>query len=169
MDKVQFKGAAITLYGNVPEPGDEAPEFTFVTTDLKEVSSYDLEKELMVLISVPSLDTGVCIKEARQFNEDLAKREGVSAMIISQDLPFAIKRACSVEGIDGIQAVSDYRYQEFGEAFNLMMIDGPLKGLLARAVFVVKNNMVVYTELVPDIGQEPNYQAVYDVLDKIQG
>lgn len=168
MNHVLFKGNKVTLIGDVPEAGDEAPEFTFVTTDLKEVSSYDLEDELMVLVSVPSLDTSVCLKEARKFNEALAKREGVATLIVSADLPFAIKRACTTEGIDGIKAVSDYRYREFGEGFNLLMIDGPLKGLLARAVLVVKNNMVVYTQVVPEIGQEPDYQAVYDILDRIQ-
>lgn len=166
MDKVKFKGEAVSLLGDLPEVGEVFPEFTYVTTDLKEVNSYDLDDQVIVILSVPSLDTGVCIKEARTFNARLSDKK-IRTLVISKDLPFALKRACTAEGLDFVEAVSDFRYNEFAESTGVVMLGGPLKGLLARAVFIVKDQTLVYTELVPEIAQEPDYDKALKVLEEL--
>lgn len=166
MDKVKFKGDPVSLLGELPEVGDVFPEFTYVTTDLKEVSSYDIDDQVLVILAVPSLDTGVCIKEARTFNASLSTKK-VRTLIVSKDLPFALKRACTAEGLDFVEAVSDFRYDEFAEVTGAVMIDGPLKGLLARAVFILKDQTLVYSELVPDITMEPDYDKALKVLEEL--
>lgn len=165
-DKIKFKGDPVSLLGPIPEIGEVFPEFTYVTTDLKEISSYDLDDQVLVILSVPSLDTGVCIKETRTFNASLSEK-GVRTLVISKDLPFALKRACATEGIDHVEAVSDFRYDEFAEATGAVMLDGPLKGLLARAVFILKEQTLVYSEMVPDIAMEPDYEAALKALDEL--
>lgn len=166
IDKVKFKGASVSLLGEFPEVGEVFPEFTYVTTDLKEFSSYDLDDQLLVILAVPSLDTGVCIKEARTFNASLSAKK-IRTLLISKDLPFALKRACTAEGLDFVEAVSDFRYNEFAESTGAVMIDGPLKGLLARAVFILKGQTLVYAELVPDITMEPDYDKALKQLDEL--
>lgn len=167
-DSVTLGGQPAALSGRVPQPGDEAPEFTFLNEKLEELSSYDLKHKALVVIAVPSLDTGVCAKETRHFNELLASKDGVVGVTMSMDLPFAMKRFCELEGIKNVIAGSDFRYREFAEAFNVDIIEGPFKGLLARAVFVIDaDNVVRYTELVPEIGQEPNYDKVLAAVEEL--
>lgn len=169
-DSVTLGGKPAQLRGRVPQVGDQAPEFTFVTEKMEEISSYDLGAKALVLIAVPSLDTGVCAKETRKFNELLSQKEGVKGVTLSMDLPFAMKRFCELEGIANVTAGSDFRYHEFAEAYNVDIIEGPFKGLLARAVFVVdENNTVRYSELVPEIGQEPQYDKVLAAVDALVG
>jgi len=168
MDKINLKGFPVQLIDDVVEPGVVAEDVTFVSRDLNEVSLYDIEAEAKVLISVPSLDTGVCQAEARKFNEELGKREGVIGLIISKDLPFASKRFCDSEGIKNIMTFSDYRYGDFGKEFGTEMAEGALKGLLARVVFVLdKNNNVVHTEMSNDILEEPDYANVLAKVDEL--
>ncbi|MGB0805070.1 MAG: thiol peroxidase [Salibacteraceae bacterium] len=168
MDKINLKGFPVQLIDDVTEAGVEAEDVTFVTRELNELSLFDIEEKVKVLISVPSLDTGVCQAETRKFNEELGKRENVIGVVVSKDLPFAAKRFCETEGIKNILTVSDYRYGDFGKEFGVEMVDGALKGLLARVVFVLdKNNQVVHTEMSDDILEEPNYEVILAEVDKL--
>lgn len=169
MDSVTLKGSPITLKGDVPMAGIPAADFTFVLDNLSEQSLYDIEDKIKVIIGVPSLDTGVCQVETRKFSERLQGKDGVIGLVISKDLPFAMKRFCEAEGIDNVIIASDYRYGDFVNEYNTEMITGPLKGLSARAVFVVdKNNNLKYTQLVPEIGQEPDYDEVMEAVENLQ-
>jgi thiol peroxidase len=168
MDRINLKGFPIQLVDDVVEPGVAAEDVTFVSRDLNEISLYDIDAKVKVLVSVPSLDTGVCQAETRKFNEELGKRDGVVGIIISKDLPFASKRFCESEGIKDIITLSDYRYGDFGREFGTEMAEGALKGLLARVVFVVdKDNMVVHTEVSNDILEEPNYEEILTKVDEL--
>lgn len=168
MDKINLKGFPVQLIDDVTEPGAVAEDVTFVNKDLNEVSLYDIEGDVKVLISVPSLDTGVCKAEARKFNTELGKRKGVVGLVISKDLPFASKRFCETEGIENIQTLSDFRYGDFGKEFGTEIVEGAMKGLLARVVFVIdKNNTVVHTEMSGDILEEPNYENVLKKVDEL--
>lgn len=168
MDKINLKGFPVQLLNDVTEVGVEAEDVTFVNKDLNEVSLFDLEADVKVLISVPSLDTGVCQAEARKFNEELSKRSDVLGLVISKDLPFASKRFCETEGLSNILIMSDYRYGDFGKDFGVEMVEGALKGLLARVVFVLdENNMVVYSGISNDILEEPDYDAILTVVDNL--
>ncbi len=169
-DSVTLGGNPAQLRGQLPKVGDNAPEFTFVNSKLEELSSYELGGKALVIVAVPSLDTGVCAKETRRFNELLSQKEGVVGLVLSMDLPFAMKRFCELEGIENVKSGSDFRYREFAEAYNADIVDGPFKGLLARVVFVVdKDNVIRYAELVPEIGQEPNYDQVLAAVDVVTG
>lgn len=167
MATVTLKGNTINLEGNLPKVGDLAPDFRLVKQDLSEVSLKDFEGKVKVLVAVPSLDTAVCAKEAREFNEKFASRTDAVVIVASGDLPFAMKRYCAAEGVENVVTGSQYRDMNFSRAYGTHIGEGGLQGLSARAVFVVgKDNKVTYTELVPDIGQEPNYSAVVEAVDK---
>lgn len=169
MNKVTLKGNEITIKGSLPSAGTTAPDFKFVKTDLSEGSLYgENNVKVKVIIAVPSLDTGVCAIETRQFNQKLANKNNVSGFVISKDLPFAMKRFCETEGIKNVVSASDFRYNEFAQKYNTEILDGPLKGLSARAVFVIDDqNVIRYTELVPEIAQEPEYDKVLEAVDKL--
>lgn len=167
-NSVTFKGTLIKLKGNLPKLSTQAEDFTFVKNDLTEQSLYDLEDKIKVIIAVPSLDTGVCATETRKFNENLASKDLI-AIVISKDLPFAQKRFCETEGIINMMVVSDFRYNDFSEYYNTEMMDGPLKGLSARAVIVLDaNNIVKYVELVPEITTEPDYTKILAAIDALK-
>ena len=166
MAKVTHKGNPVKLKGELPKLNAEAEDFTYVKNDLKEESLYDLEDIIKVIIAVPSLDTGTCATETRKFNEKLAAKKGVIGIVISKDLPFAQRRFCETEGIKNVMAVSDYRYNDFTENYNTEMLDGALKGLSARAVFVLdQDNVVKYVELVSEISSEPDYDKVMAAVE----
>lgn len=155
------------IKGELPTRGP-APDFTFVRDDLSEGRLSDYDGQVKVLIAIPSLDTRVCAAETRKFNERLAQHKGVQGLIISKDLPFAMKRFCASEGIANVTNASDFRYSDFCQKYNTEMTDGPMKGLSARAVFVVdQQNNITYTELVPEIGQEPDYDKVMAAVDAL--
>ncbi|PKA03200.1 thiol peroxidase [Leptospira ellisii] len=162
MAQVTLKGNPIPLEGKIPAPGDKAPEFKAVKQDLSEFGLKDYAGKVKIIVAVPSLDTSVCAIETKTFNEKAAGLSGIATLIISGDLPFAMKRFCSTEGIDSPNLVtgSQYRDFSFSKAYGTHIAEGPLKGLSARAVFVVYiNDTVRYVELVPEIGSEPNYAA----------
>lgn len=168
MATVTLKGNTINLEGSLPNPGDSAPDFRLVKQDLSEVSLKDFSGKVKVLVAVPSLDTPVCAKETREFNQKLAGRANVAVIVASGDLPFAMKRYCAAEGVENVTTGSQFRDMNFSKAYGTHIAEGGLKGLSARAVFVVdKNDKVSYTELVPDIGSEPNYDAVIAAVDKV--
>jgi thiol peroxidase len=168
MNSTKFKGNNVKLINDLPKVGDEAYDITFVKQDLSEQSLFDYKDKIKILIGVPSLDTGICQMETRRFNKELNGRNDVIGIIISKDLPFAMKRFCEAEGITNVTVGSDYRYSDFTKEFNTEMIDGPLKGLSARTIFIVdKENIIRYVQLVPEITQEPDYESVLKALDSL--
>lgn len=170
MASVTLKGTPYSIKDDIPAPGIPAPDFTFVTEDLGETSLYDFEDKIKVLIGVPSLDTGICAIETVRFNKELAKYKdkSVIGIVISKDLPFAMKRFCAAEGVKNMIIGSDFRYSDFVNEFNTEILSGPMKGLSARAVFIIdKNNVMRYSQLVPEITQEPDYDDVMTALDKL--
>jgi len=168
LDTTHIKGMKINLIDELPEVNETAFDFTFVKSDMTEGSLYDYEDKVKVLIGLPSLETGVCKREARQFNELLGTKKGVIGIMISKDLPYSAKKICETEGINNIIFGSDYRYTDFTREFNTEMIDGPLKGLSARTIFVIdKNNVIKYVELTKDIADEPQYEKVLAAVDAL--
>ena len=167
-ETVKLKGSLVLLKGYIPEIGEVAPDFTYVQSDMVEKSLYDLEGLNKIIISLPSIDTGICALETKKFNEAVAKLENTVCLAISKDLPFALKRFCGAEGIENLKAVSDFRYGDFATEYNVEMVNSPLKTLLARAVFVLdKENKITYVELVEDIVHEPEYDKVLDAVAKL--
>lgn len=165
---VLFKGILVTLVGSFVTSGTMAPDFSLVKNDLSEYILNDNKGKYVVLNIFPSLDTGVCAMSVRRFNEMAAALPNTTVLCISKDLPFAQSRFCTVEGIENVVPLSDFRNtSSFGEAYGVLMKDGPLQGLLARAVVVINpQGEVVYSELVPEITQEPDYEAVLKVIPK---
>ncbi len=160
MSIITFKGTNVHTDGQLPANGSKAPEFQLVQTDLSELSLSDLKSKKVILNIFPSLDTGVCAASVRRFNKEAASLKDTVVLTISHDLPFAHNRFCTTEGIQNVKPLSVFRSPAFGEDYGLLMTDGPLKGLLARAVVVIdESGTVVYSELVPEIAQEPNYEA----------
>lgn len=149
--------------GELPAVGEKAPEFTLVDTDLKEFGSADLSGRVVLNI-FPSIGTGVCQASVRRFNELAAGLEGTTVVNVSLDLPFALKGFCAAEGIEDVKVGSAFR-SSFGEDYGVRLLDNNFAGLLARSVVVIdENGTVTYTELVPDTGQEPDYDAAVAAL-----
>ena len=156
-------GNPVNTIGELPEVGSSAPDFTVTGPDLADLSSADLSGRV-VLNVFPSIDTGVCAASVRKFNEIAAGLEDTTVLCVSEDLPFAQKRFCGAEGIDNVRVGSAFR-SDFGERLGLTQADGPMKGLLARAVIVIDaDGTVTHSQLVPEIGQEPDYDAAVAAL-----
>lgn len=161
MASVTLKGNPIGLAGTMPKKGDAAPAFTLVKQDLSALGLADLKGKTTILLTVPSLDTPVCQTETRKFNERAASVPNTAVVVASSDLPFAIKRFCGAEGIQNVHGVSDVRDRGFAERWGVAIKDGPLAGVMARAAFVIgPDGKVKYGELVPEIAQEPDYDAI---------
>jgi thiol peroxidase len=159
MSTITFKGSPISTSGDLPSTGNAAPDFTLCSADLEDVSLSSFAGSPVVLNIVPSLDTSVCQASARRFNEE-AEKKGVTVANISCDLPFAMGRFCGAEGLENLVNLSTFRSPDFAEAYGVAILDGPLRGLCCRAVVVVDaEGKVQYTELVPEIAQEPDYDA----------
>lgn len=160
MATVTFKNdITVNTSRQLPAVGSVAPEFALVKNDLSEVSLKDLKGKTVILNIFPSLDTGTCAASVRRFNKEAAALPNTVILAVSADLPFAAGRFCSAEGIDNVVPASVFRNASFAKDYGVLMLDGPLKGLLARSVVVIDaNGKVVYTELVPEITNEPNYQ-----------
>lgn len=161
MATVTFKkDITVNTSGQLPAVGSAAPDFTLVKNDLSEVSLKDLKGKTVILNIFPSIDTGVCAASVRKFNKEVAALSNTIVLAISADLPFATGRFCTTEGIENVEPASVFRSPEFAKAYGVLMLDGPLKGLLARSVVVVDaDGKVKYTELVPETTQEPNYES----------
>ncbi len=165
MAQVTLKGNPLHTVGELPKVGSHAPALTLVRTDLSEVSGKDLAGQRVVLNIFPSLDTSTCAASVRKFNARANEKPNTTILCISADLPFAQKRFCGAEGLDNVVPASTFRNPEFGQAYGVTLLDGPLKGLLARAVLVVdETGKVIHTELVPEIAQEPDYNAALEIL-----
>lgn len=159
MATIKLKGNPVETSGNLPNIGSKAPDFTLVNTDLSEVTLGTFTERTVILNIFPSIDTGVCAQSTRHFNEAASKRADVTVLCIAVDLPFALSRFCGAEGLSNVITLSAFRNPEFGKDYGVLITSGPLRGLLSRAVVVIKNGQVVYTEQVPEITQEPNYDA----------
>lgn len=158
MAQITLRGNAINTVGELPAVGSSAPVFTLTGTGLDAVSSEQFDGKPLLLNIFPSIDTPVCATSVRTFNERAAG-SGLSVLCVSKDLPFAQQRFCGAEGIDNVTSASAFR-GSFGEDYGVTLTDGPMAGLLARAVVVIgADGKVAYSELVPEIAQEPNYDA----------
>ena len=165
METVYFKGTECHTAGNLPAVGTEAPDFTLVTPTLDEVSKESLKGKRIVLNIFPSLDTEVCAMSVRRFNDEASKLDNTVVLAVSMDLPFAAGRFCTANGIKNVIPASAYRRGEFVKNYGVELIDGPLKGLLARAVIIIDSDgKVKYRELVNEITNEPDYKAALSVL-----
>jgi len=165
MATITLNGDALQTAGDLPAVGTQAPGFTLVKTDLSEVSLSDLSGKRIILNIFPSLDTDVCAASVRRFNESASSLENSVVLCISADLPFAQGRFCGAEGLDDVVPASTFRSPAFGNDYGVTITSGPLTGLLSRAVVVIDGDgQVVYTEQVPEIVQEPNYEAALQAL-----
>ena len=159
MATVTLKGHPIHTHGDLPEVGSRAPDFRLVNKDLQDMGLADFAGKRKLLNIVPSLDTPVCAISTRKFSEHARGRGDVAVLIVSADLPFAAGRFCSTEGIDNVVTLSMMRSRSFAKDYGVLITDGPLAGIAARSVVVLDaNDRVVYTELVPEILQEPDYE-----------
>ncbi len=161
MATTKFKGTDVELLGNEVNVGDKAPEVTVVNSDgLGDVTVGGAQGKKQLIIVVPSLDTGVCATETRNFNAKAADLKDVITTIVSLDLPFAAGRFCSAEGINNLTVTSDFRNKDFANAYGVLLGGSVLAGVTCRAIFVVdENGTVTYKEIVPEITEEPNYDA----------
>lgn len=165
METVYFKGTPCHTYGNLPPVGEKAPCFTLVDQNLKEIRCNDFLGRKVVLNIFPSLDTDVCAASVRRFNKEAASIPEVAVICVSMDLPFAAKRFCTAEGIDNLVVASAFRSPMFAQKYGLQLVDGPLAGLLARAVIVIDGDLrILYEELVDEISNEPDYRAALAAL-----
>ena len=165
MAKVKFHGDDISISGNLPAQGSKAPEFQLTKGDLSKTKLADYAGSKVILNIFPSIDTGVCAKSVRHFNEEAAKLDNTKVLCVSKDLPFAQSRFCGAEGIKNVEMLSDFSTGQFGKDYGLEMTEGPLSTLHARAVVALDENQnVIYSELVPEIGQEPNYEAAINAI-----
>lgn len=165
MSKVTLKGSPVNTIGNLPLVGSKAPEFSLVGSNLGDVKNTDFAGKRVVLNIFPSLDTATCAASVRRFNVEAAKLKDAVVVCISKDLPFAHGRFCAAEGITNVVSASEFRSNNFGKNYGVMITDGPLQGLMARAVVVLdKDGTVLYTQLVPEITEEPDYQPALDSL-----
>ena len=160
MATITFKGNPIQTSGHLPDKGAFAPDFKLAKTDLSDAGLKDFAGKKKILNIVPSLDTGVCATSAKKFNEAVSALGSVVLLNVSADLPFAAGRFCESHSLKNVVALSTFRSPDFAKAYGVGIVDGPLAGLTARAVVVLDaQNRVLHAELVPEIAQEPNYEA----------
>src|ERR1035437_3420925 len=165
MAKITLKGNPINTSGNLPAKGSIAPGFTLVKSDLTNLSLSDVKGKKLILNIFPSLDTSTCATSVRKFNVFAAGKTDTVVLGNSKDLPFAHGRFCSTEGIANVITLSGFRDTTFGKAYGVDIIDGPMAGLYARSIVIVdENGKVIYTQLVPEITQEPDYDSALAVI-----
>lgn len=165
MATISSRGEMVETSGELPPVGSAAPPFSLVRGDLSRVTLNDYNSSRVVLNIFPSIDTPTCAKSVRQFNQDAAAMPNTRVLCVSADLPFALNRFCGAEGIENVETASVYRSAEFGQDYGVYMAEGRLGGLLARAIVVIdEEGKVIHQELVPEIAQEPDYQAVIAAL-----
>lgn len=160
MSEISFKGNKVHTNGNLPVVNSIAPNFIGIKGDLSELSLSSLKGKRVILNVFPSLDTTVCAASVRRFNKEAASVQNTVILAISKDLPFAQGRFCTTEGIDKVIPLSIFRDSTFEDNYGMLLTDGPLQGLLTRGVIVIDEaGKIIYTELVPEITEEPNYEA----------
>ena len=168
--KVNFTGKPVELAGNELKVGDKAPVITLAGNDLSDVVVGGAKDHVQIISTVPSLDTEVCAMQTRKMNQSIANAVGLKMTIVSMDLPFASGRFCSANGIANVTTASDFRAKALGEAYGVLIAEGPLSGLLARAVFVIgTDGTLLYKQIVPEITDEPDYTAIQNAIGTIPG
>ncbi|MEP1034289.1 thiol peroxidase [Ekhidna sp.] len=160
MAKITLGGTETNTIGNLPEIGSQAPDFHLVRKDMKDVTLANYHGQKVIMNIYPSIDTGVCAMSTTKFNQEASKLNNTRIICVSKDLPFALNRYCEAEGIDKLDNLTNFRDNgDFGKNYGVEIIEGAFKGLNARAIVVAdEDGKVVYTELVPEVGQEPNYE-----------
>lgn len=165
METVYFKDIMCHTNGTLPPVGSEAPAFTLVTSALAEITEKTYAGKRVVLNIFPSLDTEVCATSVRRFNREASAMHDTVVLAVSMDLPFAAARFCTANGIENVIPASAFRGKDFVHNYGVELVDGPLEGLLARAVIIIdRDGMIIYHELVDEITREPNYEAVINAL-----
>jgi len=165
MATTKLKGNLVNLLGSTLNVGDTAPAISVVAKDLSEIQVGGKSDKAQVIVIVPSLDTAVCAQETRTFNTKAASIANATITVVSMDLPFAMGRFCTTEGIENLQVGSDFRDKAVANGYGVLIADGPLKGLSARAIFVVdKSGKITYKEICPEITEEPNYDGALNAL-----
>ena len=163
VDKTALKGTPIKIEGTYLELGSVAPLVIVVTPDLQDKTIGGEQNKVQLIIVVPSLDTPVCDAQTRRFNQSIAQQDSIDAVVVSMDLPFAMAKFCTVAGIENLTVASDFRHKAFARAYGMLIGNGPLEGLCARALFVIsKDGRIVYKQVVPEITEEPNYEEALD-------
>ncbi len=165
MAKITLKGNEINTIGELPKVGTQAPNFHLVTTDLSEKTLEDFKGSRVVLNIFPSVDTGICATSVRKFNQEVGNLKNTKVLCVSKDLPFAHNRFCGAEGLENVVSLSDFRSGDFGKNYECTIAEGALAGLLSRAIVILdEKGKVIYTEQVPEIGQEPDYESALKVF-----
>ena len=165
MAKITLKGNEVNTNSDIVSQGSDAPDFILVNSDLQDVNLSNFDGKNKILSIVPSLDTPVCQKSTLVFNEKVAGLEDTVMLIVSSDLPFAMKRFCTNESLDNVMPVSMMRSRNFAKDYGVLLVDGPLSGITTRAIVTIsKDNKVLHSELVTEIADEPNYQAALDSI-----
>ncbi len=165
MARITLKGSPYETSGELPSVGSQAPDFRLVDNEMNDVTLASHAGKQKVLSIVPSLDTGVCAESTRKFNQRAADLGHAVVLVVSSDLPFAQTRFCGAEGIEGVSTLSLMRSRAFARDYGVLITNGPLEGIMARAIVVLdENDKVVYTQLVPEIGQEPDYDSAIAAL-----
>jgi thiol peroxidase len=165
MANITLKGNKIQTVGELPKVGDQIKDFDLVKSDLSHAGLKDFQGNKLVLNIFPSLDTGTCAASVRRFNQEAGNLQNTKVLCISRDLPFAQARFCGAEGLDNVITLSDFANGAFGKNYNLEIANGPLASLHSRVVIIAdETGKVIYTEQVPEIVDEPNYEAALKVL-----
>lgn len=165
MAKITLGGTATNTNGSLPAIGTKLNNYSFVKNDMKQVSLSEFKGKNLILNIFPSIDTSVCSASVRKFNKEASAMDNTAVLCISKDLPFALNRFCGAEGIDNVTVASDFRTPQFAEDMGLLIVDGGFTGLDSRVIIVLDaDGKVIYTEQVPEIGQEPNYEAALEAL-----
>ena len=165
MAQITFKGSPVHTAGSLPRVGSAAPDFKVVKTDLTPISLSEFKGKKVILNIFPSIDTAVCAASVRRFNAEASKLANTVVLCISKDLPFAQKRFCAAEGLDNVIPGSEFRDSSFSDAYGVRIVDSPLEGLFSRAIVIVdEKGKVAYTEQVPEVAQEPDYDKALAAL-----
>jgi len=165
MATINFKGNPIQTQGDFPQMGDQAPAFNLVQADLSEATLESFKGKQVIFNIFPSIDTAVCALQLKTFSQKAGQRDDVVMLFASLDLPFALNRFCAAEGVDNAVTASDFRHHSLAENYGVKMTQGPLAGLYARATLVLNaEHQVVYSELVDDVVNEPDYEAAMAAL-----
>lgn len=165
MATITLQGNNIHTSGNLPKKGEKAPDFKLTGTELSTKTLKDFKGHNLILNIFPSIDTGVCATSVRTFNKKASQLDNTKVLCISRDLPFAHSRFCGAEGLDNVVSLSDFKDGSFGKDYGLEITDGPFAGLHSRCIIVVDpEGIIIHTEQVPEIAQEPNYDAAINSL-----
>ncbi len=165
MSEITLKGNPVSTAGEILQTGDRAPDFKLTDSNMADRHLSDFQGKRVVLNIFPSIDTSTCATSVRKFNEKAAGLDNTIVLNISRDLPFAQKRFCAAEGLEGVETLSEFKDHDFSDKYKVLMTSGPLAGLMSRVVVVVaENGHVIHSEQVPEIVDEPNYEAALNSL-----